>query len=62
MVLQQLFTVHPPEKGPFDQRQIVSTEPKRIYVRGEPVDGWIVTIRSDEDRVHLVYDSIDDGE
>ena len=62
MVLQQLFTVHPPDKGPFDPQSVVSSEPKRILVRGQPVDGWIVTIKSDEDRVHLAYESIDDGE
>lgn len=62
MVLQRLFTTHPPESGPYDSDQVVEIEPRRIVVRGQPVDGWVVTIRSDEDRVHLAYESIDDGE
>jgi len=62
MVLQQLFCVHPPDKGPFRPDMVVDCEPKRIYVRGQPIDGWIVTIRSDEDQVHLAYEPIDDGE
>jgi hypothetical protein len=62
MVLQQLFTVHPPDKGPFDASLVVASEPKRIIVRGRPVDGWIVTITSDEDLVRMAYESVDDGE
>ena len=62
MVLQRLFCVHPPDRGPFRPETVVSSEPKRIMVRGQPVDGWIVTLKSDEDQVHLAFESIDDGE
>ena len=62
MVLQRLFCVYPPERGPFSQDSVVETTPKRICVRGKPIDGWIVTIRSDEDEVHLIFDSMKDEE
>ena len=62
MVLQQLFSVLPPERGPFSPGSVVDSVPKRIYVKGEAIDGWIVTVKSDEDEVHLVFESTDDGE
>jgi len=62
VVLQRLFSVHPPEKGPFRPESVVASEPKRIFVHGKPVDGWILTLRSDEDEVHLMLENIEDGE
>ena len=62
MVLQQLFCVSPPERGPFDPDSVVASAPKRIWVHGKPLDGWIVTIRSDENEVHLMFENMDDGE
>ncbi len=62
MVLRRVFSVHLPEHGPFQPDQVVSSEPKQIVVRGKAIDGWIVTLRSDEDQVHLAFESIDDGE
>jgi len=62
MVLQRLFCVHPPDQGPFRPETVVASEPMRIYVHGQPIDGWIVTIQSDEDEVHLMLENIDDGE
>jgi hypothetical protein len=62
MVLQRLFSVHSPEDGPFRPDSVVASEPKRIYVHGKPVDGWIITLQSDEDEVHLMFESIEDVE
>ena len=62
MVLQKLFSVYPPERGPVNPKSVVKSEPKRITVRGEVIDGWIITLKSDEDEVHLVFDIMDDEE
>jgi len=62
MVLQRLFSVHPPENGPFKPDSVVASEPKRIFVNGKPVDGWIITVKSDEDEVHLMLENIEDVE
>ena len=62
MVLQRLFSVYPPERAPVRPESVIASEPKRINVHGKPVDGWIITVRSDEDEVHLMLESIDDGE
>ena len=62
LVLQQLFCVSPPERGPFPPGSVVGSEPKSIRVKGKTIDGWIVTIQSDENEVHLMFENMDDGE
>ena len=62
MVLQRLFSVDPPERASVRPESVVASEPKRIYVHGKAVDGWIITVRSDEDEVHLMLEHIEDGE
>ena len=62
MRVQRFFCVYPPDKGPFVSGEVLGIEPKTITVRGEEVHGWIVTIASDEDRVHPMLRNIEDGE
>ncbi len=62
MVFQRLFSVEPPDRAPVRPESVVASEPKRIHVHGRAIDGWIITVRSDEDEVHLMLENIEDGE
>ena len=62
MRVQRFFTTYPPDSDAFPGDNIIESETKTVIVRGEKVDGWIMTVASDEDHVHPMSSVIEDGE